>query len=85
MKILMIIRQLRYSGAYKMFIWLSKVLANSGHKVTVCTWTDNYIEKLPDNIKWRKLDLEKKGFLSVLKAIRKVIKDVNADVSISFC
>lgn len=84
MKVLMIIRKLRYSGAYKMFMWLSKALADRGLDVTVCTWANNDVNTLPDNIKWIKLDLDGKSFFTVLRAIRKVVKAEDADVSISF-
>lgn len=84
MKILMIIRKLRYSGAYKMFMWLAKALADSGLDVTVCTWSNNDVDSLPDNIKWIKLDLDGGGFFMVSRSIRKVVKEINADASISF-
>lgn len=84
MKILMIIRKLRYSGAYKMFMWLAKALADSGLDVTVCTWANNDVKTLQDNIKWIKLDMDGKGFFTVSQAIRKIVKEVNADASISF-
>lgn len=84
MKILMIIRKLRYSGAYKMFMWLAKALADSGLDVTVCTWANNDVDSLPDNIKWIKLDLDGGGFFMVSRSIRKVVKEINADASISF-
>lgn len=84
MKILMIIRKLRYSGAYKMFMWLAKALADNGLDVTVCTWANNDVNTLPGNIKWKKLELDGKGFFTVMRAIRKVIKEANADVSLSF-
>lgn len=85
MKVLMIIRKLRYSGAYKMFIWLANALASSGYDVTVCTWANNDIETLPNkNIQWIKLDLNSSHFLQILSAIRKVVKKVKADISISF-
>lgn len=84
MKILMIIRKLRYSGAYKMFMWLANALADSGLDVTVCTWSNNDVNSLPDNIKWIKLDLDGGGFFTVSRSIRKVVKEINADASISF-
>lgn len=84
MKVLMIIRKLRYSGAYKMFMWIAKALADSGLDVTVCTWANNDVKTLQDNIKWIKLDMDGKGFFAVSRAIRKIVKEVNADVSISF-
>lgn len=80
----MIIRRLRYSGAYKMFMWLSQALDDSGNEVTVCTWNKSDVETLPDKIKWIQLDLDGKGFMTVSRAIRKVAKEVDADVSISF-
>lgn len=84
MKILMIIRRFRYSGAYKMFMWLSKALADNGNEVTVCTWNKSDEETLPSNIKWIQLNLDGNGFMSISRAIRKVVNDVDADVSISF-
>lgn len=80
----MIIRRLRYSGAYKMFMWLSKALADNGNEVTVCTWNKSDVETLPSNIKWIQLNLDGNGFMSISRAIRKVVNDVDADVSISF-
>jgi len=31
MKIFMLIKRLRYSGAYKMFMWVANALAEKGH------------------------------------------------------
>ena len=67
-----------------MFMWLAKALADNGLDVTVCTWANNDVNTLPDNIKWKKLELDGKGFFTVMRAIRKVIKEANADVSLSF-
>lgn len=67
-----------------MFMWLSKALADNGNEVTVCTWNKSDVETLPSNIKWIQLNLDGNGFMSISRAIRKVVNYVDADVSISF-
>lgn len=42
----MVIKRLRYSGAYKMFMWLANVLCERGHKVTVMTFMQNAVQVL---------------------------------------
>ena len=41
MKIFMLIKRLRYSGAYKMFMWVANALAEKGHEVTVFTYMNS--------------------------------------------
>lgn len=84
MKIFMIIKRLRYSGAYLMFMWVARMLANRGYHVTVCTYMISEINELPDNIEWVQLDLENASFFKRLVSIRKEIKRRRPDVSISF-
>lgn len=84
MKVLMVIKKLRYSGAYKMFMWVAKVLADRGFEVIVFTYMRNDVTELPANINWIKVDLEDKGFLSHLKAARKVVKKVKPSCVVSF-
>ena len=84
MKVLMVIKKLRYSGAYKMFIWVAQNLANLGFDVTVYTYMKSDVKSLGDNIHWIEDDLEGRNFLLQLKKIRKIVKKVNADCCISF-
>lgn len=84
MKVLMIVRELGYSGAFKMFSWLANALSDSGHDVTVCTWIGGNVELHDENIRRINLDLSSTGFFGVCRAIRSVVKQVNADVCISF-
>ncbi len=84
MKIFMLIKKLRYSGAYKMFMWLAKSLADKGFEVVVMTYMRNDVEKLPENVKWIKEDLEGKGFWKQTSFVRTQIKRLRPDCSISF-
>ena len=84
MKIFMIIKKLRYSGAYKMFMWLAKTLANSGHEVTVFTFMSNDVKELPANIRWIQTDLEHASIFKKVKEARRWMKGTDADISISF-
>ena len=84
MKVLMVMKKLRYSGAYKMFMWVAKALADRGFDVTVFTYMQNLVTELPPNIKWIQVDLENKGFNSHLCAVRKVVQDVKPDCVVSF-
>lgn len=84
MKVLMTIKKLRYSGAYKMFMWVAQKLANQGFDVTVYTYMKSDVKSLGDKIHWIEEDLERSNFLSQLKALRKIVKKVNADCCISF-
>ena len=74
MKIFMIIKRLRYSGAYKMFMWVAKALANRGHEVTVFTFMKNDVEELQPNIRWIKADLEHASIFRKVKEARRWIK-----------
>ena len=84
MKILMTIKKLRYSGAYKMFIWVAQNLANHGFDVTVYTYMKSDVKTLGDKINWIEDDLENSSFISQLKSLRRIVKKVNADCCISF-
>lgn len=80
----MVMKKLRYSGAYKMFMWVAKALADRGFEVTVFTYMQNLVTELPPNIKWIQVDLENKGFISHLFAVRKVVRNVKPDCVVSF-
>jgi len=84
MKVLMVVKRLRYSGAYKMFMWVAKALADRGFDVTVYTFMSNDVKELPSNIKWIQEDWQHAGFFAQLKALRRIVKSVNAECSISF-
>lgn len=84
MKVFMMIKKLRYSGAYKMFMWVAKALADRGHEVTVCTYMENLVTELPSNIKWVQKNLEGQSILNQYCYVRQMIKESDADVSISF-
>lgn len=84
MKIFMLIKKIRYSGAYRMFVWVAKALADRGHEVTVFTYMKNDINELPANIRWIKADLEKAILWKKVSQTRQHIKECDADVSISF-
>lgn len=84
MKVFMVIKRLRYSGAYKMFMWVAKALANRGHEVTVFTFMKNDVEELQPNIRWIKADLENASIFRKVKETRRWMKETSADISISF-
>lgn len=85
MKVFMVIKRLRYSGAYKMFIWLANALCERGHDITVMTYMPNDIETLNPKIHWIKHDeLENSNIIKKIAVIRKEIRNSNAKVSISF-
>lgn len=85
MKIFMVIKRLRYSGAYKMFMWLANALCERGHEVTVMTFMPNDIQTLNPKINWIKHDeLEKKSIIKIIYILRHEINRRKPDVSISF-
>lgn len=85
MKILMVMKRLDYSGAPKMFMWLAHALAESGHEVHVFTFMKQLQNiDLPKELHWKNINLEEKSFFSKIWVIRKVLKDLNPEVSISF-
>ncbi len=84
MKVLMIIKKLRYSGAYKMFMWVAAALANSGFDVTVLTYMRNDVGELPQNIKWIRADLERGSLIKKILYVRHYVKLEKPDASISF-
>lgn len=84
MKVFMMIKKLRYSGAYKMFIWVAKALADRGHEVTVFTYMSNDVTELPPNVRWIQVDLEHAGMIKSVREARHQMKEWGADVSISF-
>lgn len=84
MKILMVMKKLRYSGAYKMFMWLAKALADNGFDVVVFTYMQNDVKELSPNIKWIKEDLEKRNAFFHFMAIRRIIRTEKPKCVISF-
>lgn len=84
MKVLMVIKKLRYSGAYKMFIWLATNLAEHGFDVTVFTYMKNDVESLHPKILWIKDDFEDQNMILPCMKLRKIIKNQDPDCSISF-
>ena len=84
MKIFMLIKRLRYSGAYKMFMWVAKALSVRGHEVTVFTFMSNDVKELPSSIRWIQVDLEHAGLHKRVAEARHLMKEWGADISISF-
>ena len=84
MKILMIIKKLHYSGAPKMFLWVAKSLASLGSDVTILTYKDYTFDEIPENVKVVRLNLESASFFKRVREIRKRIKEIQPDCSISF-
>ena len=84
MKILMVIRTLGYSGAFKMFVWLAESLARKGHNVSVCTWEHCDDVQLSTYIRRIKLCSSNKNFITVANSIRRIVRKEQADISISF-
>ena len=80
----MIIKQLHYSGAPKMFLWVANALASRGFDVTVLTYMKGADVKKNPDIKWIQLDLENAGIVSQYRAVRRTIRQIRPDVSISF-
>ena len=84
MKIFMLIKWLHNSGAPKMFMWLANALAKQEHEVMVCTYQNQYEGNLSPSIKHIDFTNEQFGFCGKIKRIRQIIKDFDADISISF-
>lgn len=81
----MLIKKLRYSGAYKMFLWVAKVLQEKGMDVTICTFMPTELNNIPDGVRWiNREELAKKNLISKVSRIRSIIKQGDYDVSISF-
>lgn len=85
MKIFMLIKKLRYSGAYKMFLWVAKMLQDNGMNVTICTFMPTELSNIPYGVKWiNREDLAKKSLLAKVATIRSIMKQGDYDISISF-
>lgn len=84
MKVFMLIKKMRYSGAYKMFAWLAKSLMQQGFDVVVCTYLENECDILPKDVKLIQLKTSSGNWIKRLKMVRTAIREENADVSISF-
>lgn len=84
MRFFMLIKWLHNSGAPKMFMWLANALAKQGHEVMVCTYQNQYAGNLSPSIKHIDFTNEQQGFYGKIKRIRQIIRDFDADVSISF-
>ena len=85
MKVFMLIRSIQKGGASQNWIWVGETLADRGHDVVAMNYKQNRDILVAENVRWiKRFDLENKGFFTKLIAIRKEIKDSNADVSISF-
>lgn len=84
MKIFMLIKWLHNSGAPKMFMWLANSLAERGHEVLVCTYQNQYEGTLSPLVMHVDFSDEEQGFFGRIKRIRGIVKEFDADVSISF-
>ena len=84
MKVFMIIRYLTYSGASKVFLWVAKSLAERGHDVTICTFKTPGGVEIPNSVKWIDLTPEHLGFFGLINRFRRMIKQGEYDVFISF-
>ena len=67
-----------------MFLWVANALANNGFDVTVLTYMKGADVQKNPNIKWIQLDLENAGVILQYSAVRKTVRWLNPDVSISF-
>lgn len=84
MRIFMLIKWLHNSGAPKMFMWLANTFAKRGHDVMVCTYHNHYEGMLSPLVKHVDFTDEERGFWGRIKRIRGIVKEFDADVSISF-
>lgn len=85
MRIAMVIKQLHYSGAAKIFMWLATALANAGHEIIVFTYLPDDIKRpYNPNIQWIRMDMRHSGFYAKYKAYRRIIKKYHPACSISF-
>ncbi len=80
----MLIKYLEYGGAFKMFLWVAKVLAQRGFDVTILTYLPNQTSVVPDRVKLIEKDLSHSGFIGKTWQIRKAIKEQAPDICISF-
>lgn len=80
----MLMRYLNYSGASKMFLWVAKELAATGNTVTIYVFSNDISRSPETNIQFINEDLSRKNIITRIKSVRKVIKESDADVSISF-
>ena len=84
MKILMLIKNLEYGGAFKMFLWVAEKLASKGNDITIVTYLPNKGFTLPYNVKLKELQLESCGFIRKVMRIRRVIKELEPNLCLSF-
>lgn len=80
----MMIRELNYSGAPKIFLWLAKSLRSSGHDVTIFTFGDKKPESICEGISYKHRFLKEFHFISNCIYVHRLIKYEKADISISF-
>lgn len=68
-----------------MFMWVAEAMKRRGHEVVVCTYNTLQKDiKLSEGIKWIDFTDEHKGFFGTVSKVRKLIKEFNPDVSVSF-
>lgn len=86
MKVLMLIKWLHNSGAPKMFTWLANSLVEQGIDVTVLTYLDYNGETvtLSNRVNHIHVSLNKVGLLGKIYRVRKCVKELRPDISISF-
>lgn len=84
MKLLLLIKNLEYGGAFKMFLWVAEALAKKGNDVTIVTYLPNKTREFPNNVKFLELRLENLGFFGKVKCIRKIIKKQDPEICLSF-
>lgn len=80
----MLIKNLDYGGAFKMFLWVAKILTERGYDICLVTYLPNAYTDVPDNVKIKALDLSNKCFIRKVIEIRNIIKSEAPDICISF-
>lgn len=80
----MLIKNLEYGGAFKMFLWVAEALAKKGNDVTIVTYLPNKTHIIPNNVNLIELELGNICIWGKIKRIRKLIKEQSPTVCLSF-
>lgn len=83
-KVFLLIRYLQRSGAPKILLWLAENLAMRGYDVTLYCFSNIVEVDVPKSVRFIHDDLSRCGIFSKVNHLRKHLKEVDADIAISF-
>ncbi len=94
MKVVFLIKEVDYSGAPKMLVWVANQMENAGHNVTIMAmYSDKCLQPIGDNVRFISLGLSQSrnravrntiGMVKAVGTVHKAMKKESPDVVVTF-